>query len=77
MSSIKIYKLSPAGLKFFQDKENFLNELTNQDMLTVQGGDCRHTVEPPIGGQPTLVTLTFPPSCTYTVIGSLPDDQEN
>jgi hypothetical protein len=38
MANIKLHDLSPVGSEFFQDSESFLNELTNDELVGVQGG---------------------------------------
>lgn len=38
MSSIKVNDLNPAGSELFQDYESFMNELTNEELGSVQGG---------------------------------------
>jgi bacteriocin-like protein len=38
MASIKISELHPAGSELFQDSESFLNELTDDEMESVEGG---------------------------------------
>jgi len=38
MASIKISELRPAGSELFQDSESFLNELNDQQELSVLGG---------------------------------------
>lgn len=38
MASIKIYDLGSAGSELFQDSESFLNELTDEELGTVEGG---------------------------------------
>ncbi len=38
MASIKISELRPAGSELFQDSESFLNELTDREMLGIEGG---------------------------------------
>lgn len=38
MSSIRISNLQPAGSEFFNDRESFLNELTDDEMMLVEGG---------------------------------------
>jgi len=38
MASIKIHDLGPAGSALFQDSESFLNELTDEEIGTVEGG---------------------------------------
>ena len=39
MAVIKISELRPAGSELFQDSESFLNELNDQEMSTLGGGD--------------------------------------
>ncbi len=38
MSSIQIKDLRPAGFELFQDSESFLYELTDDQMISVEGG---------------------------------------
>jgi hypothetical protein len=38
MASIKIHNLRPAGSELFKDSESFLNELTEGEISTVEGG---------------------------------------
>ena len=38
MASIKINNLQPAGSDLFSGSENYLNELTNQELNIVNGG---------------------------------------
>jgi hypothetical protein len=38
MSNITISELRPAGSELFQDSESFLNELTDREMLEIEGG---------------------------------------
>jgi hypothetical protein len=38
MASIEISNLHPIGSELFQDSESFLNELTDQEMWSVEGG---------------------------------------
>lgn len=38
MSDIKVRDLNPAGSEFFQDSENFLNDLNDMDTNSVYGG---------------------------------------
>ncbi len=38
MPNIQISELTPAGFDLFQDSENFLNELRNDELLGVIGG---------------------------------------
>jgi hypothetical protein len=38
MSAIKISDLRPAGADLFQDSESFLQELGDNDLVSVQGG---------------------------------------
>lgn len=38
MSNIAISNLRPAGTDLFQDSENFLHELTEQEIADVLGG---------------------------------------
>lgn len=38
MSSIKISELQPTGLELFQDSESFLNELNDQEIGGIKGG---------------------------------------
>ena len=40
MSTIKILALRPVGSHLFHDSENFLHELTVQDISTIHGGKC-------------------------------------
>jgi hypothetical protein len=39
MNDFKINKLSSAGAELFEDKESFLNDLTEQELLITKGGD--------------------------------------
>lgn len=55
MSSIKVNDLSPAGSELFQDDESFMNELTNDELGSVQGGLLSLTL-----------TLTVTVSWTWT-----------
>jgi hypothetical protein len=41
MASITISELRPVGSELFQDSESFLNELTDQEMLGIEGGNGR------------------------------------
>lgn len=41
MPQIKISELLPAGSELFQGSENFLNELTDDEMILVEGGARR------------------------------------
>ena len=38
MASIKISELRPAGSELFQDSESFLNELSEREMGSLEGG---------------------------------------
>ena len=38
MALIKINNLQPAGTDLFNDSENYLNELSNQELELVNGG---------------------------------------
>ncbi|ARV61415.1 hypothetical protein BZZ01_24810 [Nostocales cyanobacterium HT-58-2] len=38
MAIIKISELRPAGSELFQDSESFLNELTEQETVGLEGG---------------------------------------
>ncbi len=38
MATIKISDLHPTGADLFQDSENYLNELTNDELDLAQGG---------------------------------------
>ncbi|MUG94308.1 hypothetical protein F7734_18755 [Scytonema sp. UIC 10036] len=38
MSNIKIENIQPAGSQLFQDPESFLNEMSDREMWSVQGG---------------------------------------
>ena len=38
MAAIKITELHPAGSELFQDSESFLNELTDDEMGSIEGG---------------------------------------
>ncbi|MGE5658249.1 MAG: hypothetical protein ACM37W_16725 [Actinomycetota bacterium] len=38
MANIKVSELHPAGSELFMDSESFLNDLTDMDTLSVQGG---------------------------------------
>ena len=40
MSTIKIFDLRPVGSHLFHDSENFLDELTVQDISALHGGNC-------------------------------------
>ncbi|WP_193193984.1 hypothetical protein [Nostoc sp. MG11] len=51
MANIKIHNLRPAGSELFNDSESFLNELTEGEITTVEGG---------------LVSLTLTYSVTVT-----------
>ncbi|MGE5658248.1 MAG: hypothetical protein ACM37W_16720 [Actinomycetota bacterium] len=39
MANIKVSELRPAGSELFMDSESFLNDLTDMDTLSVQGGE--------------------------------------
>lgn len=39
MANIIISELRPAGSELFQDSESFLNELTDQEMVGIAGGE--------------------------------------
>jgi len=39
MANIKVSELRPAGSELFQDSESFLNDLTDMDTASVQGGE--------------------------------------
>lgn len=54
MASIKINELRPAGSELFQDSESFLNELTNEELGTVEGGLLSLTLTITVS-----ITLTF------------------
>ena len=47
MASIKIANLQPAGADLFNDSENYLNELTESELIDSNGGS------------PTATTLIF------------------
>jgi hypothetical protein len=51
MASIKIHDLRPAGSELFNDSESFLNELSEGEISTVEGG---------------LISLTLTYSVTVT-----------
>ena len=55
MSSIKVNDLSPAGSELFQDYESFMNELTNEELGSIQGGIYTPTSY-----------ITFPLTFTWT-----------
>ncbi len=38
MASIKISELPPAGSELFYDSENYMNEVSEGELLSVQGG---------------------------------------
>lgn len=38
MATIKISDLHPTGANLFQDSENYLNELTDEELNLTQGG---------------------------------------
>ena len=39
MANIKVSELHPAGFALFQDSESFLNDLSDTDSRSVQGGE--------------------------------------
>ncbi len=39
MSTINIYDLPPTGSALFSDSETYMNELTNDELSLVSGGD--------------------------------------
>jgi hypothetical protein len=39
MNELNISQLNPAGTEFFSDSENYLNELTTEELDRVVGGD--------------------------------------
>ena len=44
MASIKINNLQPAGTDLFNDSQNYLNELNNQELELVHGGCISRTI---------------------------------
>jgi hypothetical protein len=41
MASIKISDLRPSGLDLFGDSESFLNDLSDNDLATINGGKAQ------------------------------------
>ncbi len=42
MAKIQISELSPAGLDWFEDDESFLNELSDEQMVNLKGGNIEN-----------------------------------
>ena len=40
MTAIKIDDITPAGAELFVDSENFMEELSNDELLAVLGGEA-------------------------------------
>ena len=41
MANIKVNELNPAGTQLFSDAENFLNELSHDELDAISGGRIR------------------------------------
>ena len=55
MATIKITNLEPAGADLFNDSENYLNELSNQELELVNGGKS------------IISSITIPITITITI----------
>ncbi|AFZ35760.1 hypothetical protein Sta7437_2212 [Stanieria cyanosphaera PCC 7437] len=59
MANIKLSELNPVGSELFQDSENFLNELNDQEMDAVMGAATVNTVaSQSIGTQASQATVS-------------------
>lgn len=54
MARIKLNDLSPIGSELFQDSESFLNELSSEELIGVQGGFLSITLTITV-----TITITF------------------
>ncbi len=59
MSKIELYELQPSGLDLFKDSESYLNELSEVEIASVNGGRRWRTVVINIGNISinTIVTI--------------------
>jgi hypothetical protein len=63
MSNIKIHNISPSGSELFHDSESYLNELTDNEMGSIEGGT---TIS-------YTVTVTRTVSVTWTHTRTVPN----
>lgn len=61
MASIKIHNLKPTGSELFNDSESFLNELSEGEINSVEGGLLTVSLTYSVS-----VTRTYSYSWTYT-----------